>query len=254
MSTRHSLHQFTEDEIMMKNLVQDFAKQAMPWELVQRMDKESKLDETLKGKLFESGLMGIEIPEEYGGSGASFTSSIIAIEELAKVDPAISVVVDVQNTLVNNLVKLYGNKQQKDKYLPLLASNGMGSFCLSESSSGSDAFALKTKAEPKSDGSYVLNGTKCWITSSLEASFYIVMANTDFSKGYKGITAFLIDRSNPGVKIGKKEDKLGIRASSTCEVILEDCHVGPEAVLGGVGKGYKIAIETLNEGRIGIGK
>ncbi|KAG2378052.1 hypothetical protein C9374_008674 [Naegleria lovaniensis] len=251
-SQKSPLFDFTEDETMMKSLVQDFVKHNMPWELVHKMDVESKLDPALKDRLFEVGLMGIEIPEEYGGSGQSFTSSIIAIEELAKCDPAISVIVDVQNTLVNNLLSNFGTKQQKDKYLTLLASKGLGSFCLSEASSGSDAFALKTRADVKSDGSYVLNGTKCWITSSQEASFYIVMANTDFSKGYKGITAFLVDRENPGLKIGKKEDKLGIRASSTCEVILEDCVVGPDSILGGVGKGYKLAIETLNEGRIGI--
>lgn len=216
--SRSPLFDFTEEEVMMRNLVQDFCKQSLPWELVSKMDKESKLDPKLLDSLFEVGLMGIEIPEEFGGSGANFTSSIIAIEELAKVDPSISVIVDVQNTLVNNLVRNYGNKEQQEKYLTLLATKGLGSFCLSEASSGSDAFSLKTKAELQSDGSYVLNGTKCWITSSQEASFYIVMANTDFSKGYKGITAFLVDKTNPGVKIGKKEDKLGIRY--VCNLIL----------------------------------
>jgi len=215
------------------------------------MDQESKLDSNVLKKMFELGLMGIETPSELGGAGLKFNSSIIVIEELAKVDPGLSVVCDVQNTLVNTTIKKFGSKEQTEKYLPQLAQNMVGSFCLSEVGSGSDAFALKTKAEDKGDH-YVINGNKMWITNANEAGIYIVMANLDFSKGYKGITAFLVERTNPGLKIGKKENKLGIRSSSTCEVILTDCKVPKSAVLGEVGKGYKVAIETLNEGRIGI--
>lgn len=215
------------------------------------MDAEGKLDPNILKAAFDDGLMGIEIPEEFGGSGMSFFEAIIAVEELAKVDPAISVVIDVQNTLVLRILMDHGNEKQKKQWLPRLAKDTVGSFCLSEASSGSDAFALRTRAELKGDH-YVLNGTKCWITNAQEAGFFIVMANVDPSKGYKGITAFIVERNNSGLRIGKKENKLGIRASSTCEVIMEDCVVKKEDVLGEVGKGYKIAIETLNEGRIGI--
>jgi len=215
------------------------------------MDAESKLDPNILKAAFEYGLMGIEIPEKYGGSGMTFFDSIIAIEELAKVDPSVSVIVDVQNTLVIRTIMEYGTEKQKQHWLSRLAKDTVGCFCLSEPSSGSDAFALKARAELKGDN-YVLNGTKYWITNSQDAGLFIVMANIDPSKGYKGITAFLVDKSNPGIRVGKKEDKLGIRASATCEVILEDCIVKKEDVLGEVGKGYKIAIETLNEGRIGI--
>jgi len=182
----------------------------------------------------------------------SFTSSIVAIEKVAKVDPAVAVFVDVQNTLVNNLVMRWGTDAQKKEWLPRLATNTVGCFCLSEWGCGSDAFALSTSAK-KNGGDYILNGTKAWITNAKEAGLFIVMANADSSKGYKGITSFLVDKKNPGLKVGKKEDKLGIRASSTCEVVLDNCRVPASAVLGEVGKGYKIAIETLNEGRIGIG-
>lgn len=235
----------------MKQSVQDFCKKNLPWEKVHQMDVEAKLDKNVLQAAFDDGLMGIEIPEEYGGSGMTFFDSIIAIEELAKVDPGFSVIVDVQNTLVIGVLMQYGTEEQKRTWLPRLAKDTLGSFCLSEASSGSDAFALKTKAELKGD-QYVINGTKCWITNANDAGFFIVLANVDFSKGYKGITAFIVDKSNPGLRIGKKEDKLGIRASSTCEVILDDCVVSKDAVLGKVGQGYKIAIETLNEGRIGI--
>jgi len=250
-AVRPPLSVFSETESMMKQSVQDFCKQHLPWEKVSQMDAESKLDKKVLEAAFNDGLMGIEIPEEFGGSGMTFFDSIIAIEELAKVDPAVSVIVDVQNTLVIRVLMDHGTDKQKQNWLPRLAKDTVGSFCLSEPSSGSDAFALKTKAELKGD-QYVLNGTKCWITNAQEAGFFIVMANVDMSKGYKGITAFIVDKSNPGIRIGKKENKLGIRASSTCEVVLEDCVVSKDDVLGQVGKGYKIAIETLNEGRIGI--
>jgi len=196
--------------------------------------------------------MGIEVPQEFGGAGLNFLSSCLVIEELARVDPAVSVVVDVQNTLVNKAIWNFGNDDQKKKYLPRLASHTLGSFCLSEASSGSDAFAMKTVA--KRDGqNWVLNGQKSWITNSAEAGLFLVTANVDPSKGYKGITAFIVERDNPGLKVGKKEDKLGIRASSTCEVRLDNCVIRDSEVLGEVGTGYKIAIQSLNEGRIGIG-
>lgn len=241
---------FTEEENELRANVTRFAKEKIGPK-VKEMDQNSKLDPGILRGLFEQGYMGLETPEELGGFGGNFTSSIIVIEELSKIDPAVGVVCDVQNTLVDTTIKKYGNEAQKKYWLPKLATDTVGSFCLSEWGSGSDAFALKTKAEDKGDH-YVLNGTKAWITNSGEAGLFIVMANVDFSKGYKGITAFLVDGQNPGLEVGKKEDKLGIRASSTCEVRLVDCKVPKSAVLGHVGQGYKIAIETLNEGRIGI--
>jgi len=240
----------TENEQELQETVRKFSQDRIK-PLVKLMDEKSYLDKDLLNELFDMNLMGIEIPEKYNGLGLNFMSSVIVIEELAKVDPAISVIVDVQNTLVNNCIQRYGTEEQKSKYLSLLATKHVGSFCLSEAGSGTDAFSLKTTATKNGD-TYVLNGTKCWITNAKEAGVFIVMANVDPSQGYKGITAFLVDATNPGVSIGKKEDKLGIRASSTCEVILTDCVVPATAVLGQVGKGYKIAIEGLNEGRIGI--
>jgi alkylation response protein AidB-like acyl-CoA dehydrogenase len=216
------------------------------------MDAAGALDSALLPELFEMGLMGIEVPEEYGGAGSDIFTACLAIEALAMVDPSVSVLVDVQNTLVNNALLRWGSEEQKQRYLPKMTSEWVGSYCLSEASSGSDAFALKARAERRGD-KWILNGTKLWITNANEASLYLVLANTDFDAGYRGITAFLVERSFPGCSIGKKEDKLGIRASSTCEVILEDCEVPAENVLGEIGVGYKIAIETLNEGRIGIG-
>jgi alkylation response protein AidB-like acyl-CoA dehydrogenase len=202
--------------------------------------------------LFELGVMGIEVPVEHGGAGSSFFNAILAVEGLARVDPSVAVVVDVQNTLVNNALLRWGNAAQKARYLPKLASSWVGSYALSEASSGSDAFALKTRAEPRSDR-FVLNGRKLWITNAFESSLFIVFANAAPEKGYKGITAFLVERDFAGFSVGKKEDKLGIRASSTCELVLDDCEVPMENVLGEVGQGYKIAILALNEGRIGIG-
>jgi len=248
-----SISEWTDEEKALRESVSGFAQQVIKPK-VKEMDEKNKLDPQTLKSMFDQGLMGIEIPEELGGGGMSFTAACIVIEELAKVDPAISVICDVQNTLVNNIFRRWATEEQRKKYFPRLASNTLGSFCLSEWGSGSDAFALKTKAE-KQGGHYILNGTKAWITNSGEAGLFVVMANTDFSKGYKGITAFVVDKSNPGIHIGKKEDKLGIRASSTCEVNFVDCKVPVEDVIGGpngVGIGYKIAIEALNEGRIGI--
>jgi alkylation response protein AidB-like acyl-CoA dehydrogenase len=216
------------------------------------MDSAAKMKPELVSKLFEMGLMGIETPEKFGGAASSFTMACIAIEEIGRIDGSVSVLCDVQNTLVTNAVIKYGSEAIKEKYLPKLAKDWVGAYCLSESSSGSDAFALKCRAEKK-DGKWVINGNKLWITNGNEASFFIVFANIDTAKGYKGITAFIVEKDFKGFTVGKKEDKLGIRASSTCELIFENCEVPEMNVLGEVGKGYKIAIETLNEGRIGIG-
>jgi short/branched chain acyl-CoA dehydrogenase len=214
------------------------------------MDRDNKMDSGVLRGLFDSGLMGIDVSAEYGGVGAGFTSSIVAIEELAKVDPGVSVCCDVQNTLVNNFFSNFSSAAHKEKYLTRLATTTLGSFCLSEESSGSDAFALKCRAT-EAKGGYVLDGTKLWITNAGEAEIFLVMANVDPSKGYKGITCFIVEKGM-GVQLGQKEDKLGIRASSTHPVILENVFVPKENVLGQVGLGYKYAIESLNEGRIGI--
>ena len=219
---------------------------------VRAMDEAGVFRKELLHELFELGLMALEVAEEFGGQGGSFFQSVIAIEELAKVDPSASVIVDVQNTLCNSAIKRWGSAGQKQRYLPRLARDTVGSYALSEAGSGSDAFALATRAV-ESGGQYHLTGRKLWITNAAEAGLFLVFANVNPAAGYKGITAFLIGRDTPGLAVGKKEDKLGIRASSTCEVILEDCHVASENILGEIGKGYKIAIETLNEGRIGIG-
>ena len=219
---------------------------------VRAMDEAGVFRKELLHELFDLGLMGIEVADEYGGQGGSFFQSVIAIEELAKVDPAASVIVDVQNTLCNAAVTRWGTEEQKRRWLPRLAKDTVGSYALSEAGSGSDAFALATRAARDGDG-YRLTGRKLWITNAAEAGLFLVFATVNPEEGYKGITAFLIARDTPGLSVGKKEDKLGIRASSTCEVILEDCRVGADGVLGETGKGYKIAIETLNEGRIGIG-
>src|SRR5438034_6383331 len=196
--------------------------------------------------------MGIEIPEQYGGGGGKFFEAILAVEEMSRVDASAGVIVDVQNTLVNNAILRWGNEEQKKRYLPRMASDTCGAYALSEAGSGSDAFALQTRAELKGSD-YVLNGRKLWITNAKEAGIFILFATVDPAAGYRGITAFIVEKDFPGFTVGKKEDKLGIRASSTCELILEDCRVPKANVLGEIGKGYKIAIETLNEGRIGIG-
>lgn len=245
------LTELSEDERMYRDAVFDWAKNVVGPK-VAHMDEVGQLDpEVLKG-VFEMGLMGIEVPEAYNGTGASFFTAILAVEALARIDPSVSVLVDVQNTLVNNAFLRWGTEDQKQTYLKQLATGKVGAYALSEPSSGSDAFALKCKAVKDGDD-YILNGTKLWITNGKEASFYLVMANVDFDKGYRGITTFIVERDFPGFSVGKKEDKLGIRASSTTELILEDVRVPASNVLGEVGKGYKIAIETLNEGRIGIG-
>jgi len=249
--TQNALTILSDDEKMFQEAVAGFAKDRIGPH-VSRMDREACIDPSLLPQLFQMGLMGIEIPEEYEGAGGSFMTAILAIEALAAVDPSISVMVDVQNTLVINALINYGNEDQKRKYLPKLANEWVGSYALSEASSGSDAFALKARAERKGD-KYILNGTKLWITNGGESSVFLVMANLNPELGYKGITSFIVERDFPGFKVGPKEDKLGIRASSTTEIILENCEVPIENRLGAEGIGYKIAIETLNEGRIGIG-
>ncbi|KAJ1976000.1 hypothetical protein H4R33_006536 [Dimargaris cristalligena] len=248
-SSLPSLHTFTDDELMMKEAVSKFATEVVQPK-VSEMDEAEVVDPAVLKGLFDQGLMGVEVPVEYGGSGASFMSAIIVIEELAKVDPSISVISDVHNTLVNTILNKYASKELQEKYLPSMTSEVLGCFCLSEASSGSDAFALQTRAELRGDH-YVLNGSKMWITNSYEAGVYLVFANVDPSKGYKGITCFLVER-DMGVEIAKKEAKLGIRCSSTCTLNFDDVKVPVANVIGEVGQGYKIAIEVLNEGRIGI--
>lgn len=250
-STFPPLNQFSEDEAMLKEAAADFAKSYVA-PLVHEMDQEAKLNSGLIKAFFEQGLMGIEVPEKYDGGGGTFFMSILAIEEISKVDASTGVFMDVQNTLVNNAFVRWGNEDIKKTYLPQLANEKVGAYALSEASSGSDAFSLKLRAEKKGDD-FVLNGHKLWITNGNEADIFIVFANVNPEAGYKGITAFIVERGMPGFSIGKKEDKLGIRASSTTELIFEDCVVSASNILGEVGKGYKVAIETLNEGRIGIG-
>ncbi len=219
---------------------------------VSHMDEVGKMDREVIDQLFAMGLMGIDVPEAYGGAGMTFTDAILVIMELARVDPSVSVVCDVQNTLVNNAIRRWGSEDQRREYLGRLTSDTVGAYALSEAGSGSDAFGLKTRGVKDGDG-WRLSGTKLWITNGYEAGVYLVFANVDPDKGYKGITCFLVHRDDAGFTIGKKEDKLGIRASSTVELVLDGVKVGPGRVLGTVGQGYKVAIETLNEGRIGIG-
>src|SRR5712672_857439 len=245
------LTSLTEDEILFRDNVRQFADDKIR-PLAKDMDEKAVFDHALLDQFFQLGLMGIEIPEQYGGAGGKFFEAILAVEEFSRADASAGVIVDVQNTLVVNAILRWANDEQKKRYLPKLASDTLGAYALSEAGSGSDAFALQTKADFKGND-FVLNGRKLWITNGKEAGLFVLFATVDASKGYKGITAFLIERDFPGFTVGKKEDKLGIRASSTCELILEDCRVPKENVLGEVGKGYKIAIETLNEGRIGIG-
>ncbi len=240
-----------EDEAIFRDSVREFA-EAQVRPLVREMDEHAKFPRTLIDQLFDLGVMGIEIPETYGGAGARFFHSVLAVEELSRVDPSVGVLVDVQNTLVINALLRWGNEEIKRRYLPKMSASLVGAYALSEAGSGSDAFALSSRAREEGD-SYVLNGRKLWITNGNEADLFIVFATVNPEAGYRGITAFLVERGFPGFTVGKKEDKLGIRASSTCELILEDCRVPKSNVLGEVGKGYKVAIETLNEGRIGIG-
>lgn len=240
-----------EDERIFKESVRDFA-DAHVRPLVREMDEHAKIPRSLVDHLFKLGVMAIEIPETLGGSGGRFFHSVLAVEELSRVDPSIGVLVDVQNTLVINAILRWGTDDVRKRYLPRLASKAVGAYALSEAGSGSDAFALTTRAREDA-GDFVLDGRKLWITNANEADIFIIFATVDPSAGYRGITAFLVERGVPGFTIGRKEDKLGIRASSTCELILEGCRVPRANVLGDIGKGYKTAIETLNEGRIGIG-
>ncbi|MCU1285880.1 MAG: Butyryl-CoA dehydrogenase [Acidobacteriales bacterium] len=241
----------TDDEQMFRDNIKQFADDKVR-PLVREMDEAQVFDKDLIQQFFQLGLMGIEIPEQYGGGGGSFFEAILAVEEISRVDASAGVLVDVQNTLVINALLRWANDEQKKKYLPKLATDTVGAYALSEAASGSDAFALQTRAEDKGDH-FVINGQKLWITNAKEAGLFVLFATVDPAAGYKGITGFLVEKSFPGFSVGKKEDKLGIRASSTCELILEDCKVPKANVLGEVGKGYKISIETLNEGRIGIG-
>ncbi len=246
-----ALSVLSEEEKLFSNSVLAFARARLAPRAA-AMDAAGKLDADLLPELFGLGVMGIEVPAEYGGAGASFFTAILAVEALAKVDPSLSVLVDVQNTLVENALLRWGNDDQKQRYLSKLTTEWVGSYALSEAASGSDAFALKARATRRGNA-WVLTGEKLWITNANESSLFIVFANTNPEAGYKGITAFLVERGFPGFSVGKKEDKLGIRASSTCSLLLDECEVSDANVLGEVGKGYKIAIETLNEGRIGIG-
>jgi len=245
------LTSFSEDEILFRDNVRQFADEKVR-PLAKEMDEKGVFDHALIEQFFQLGLMGIEVPEQYGGAGGKFFEAILAVEELSRADASAGVVVDVQNTLVNNALLRWATADQKKRYLPRMAADTVGAYALSEAGSGSDAFALQTRAELKGSD-YVLNGRKLWITNAKEAGVFVLFATADSAAGYKGITAFIVEKGFPGFTVGKKEDKLGIRASSTCELILEDCRVPKENVLGEVGKGYKIAIETLNEGRIGIG-
>jgi butyryl-CoA dehydrogenase/short/branched chain acyl-CoA dehydrogenase len=246
-----ALTMLSEEEQMFRDTVRAFAQQTIKPH-VRQMDEKGEFRHELIEEFFRLGLMSTAVPEEYGGSGGTFFQTILAIEELSAVDSSAGVIVDVQNTLVTNAIIRWGSAEQKMRYLPRLSKDTVGAYALSEAGSGSDAFALATRAEDRGDH-FVLNGRKLWITNAKEAGLFLLFANANPEAGYRGITAFLIDADAPGFKVGRKEDKLGIRASSTCELLLEDCKVPRQNVVGEVGKGYKIAIETLNEGRIGIG-
>jgi alkylation response protein AidB-like acyl-CoA dehydrogenase len=248
---RPALSTLSEEEMMFRDMVRQFAEEQIA-PLSHDMDRDGALQGSLVETLFELGLMAIEIPEEHGGAGASFFTSVLVVEELSRVDPAVAVLVDVQNTLVDTCIMRYGNDDQHRRYLPRLAADMVGAYALSEAGSGSDAFALQTRARQDGDD-WILDGTKLWITNGGEAGLFIVFANANPEQGYKGITAFLVERDTPGFAVGKKEDKLGIRASSTVELTFDGCRVPAANVIGEVGQGYKIAIEQLNEGRIGIG-
>jgi alkylation response protein AidB-like acyl-CoA dehydrogenase len=241
----------TEDEHLLRQSVREFAESYVR-PLVREMDERAEFPKTLIDELFKLGVMAVEIPEVHGGAGGTFFHSVVVVEELSRVDPSVAVMVDVQNTLVINAVMNWGSPGLLGRLLPRLASSTVGAYALSEAGSGSDAFALQTRAR-ETDTGYALTGRKLWITNGKEADIFIVFATINPQLGYKGITAFIVERGTPGFTVGKKEDKLGIRASSTCELIFEDCLVNADSVLGDVGRGYKVAIETLNEGRIGIG-
>ncbi len=244
------LTRLSEEEHLLRSSVRAFAETEIA-PRVREMDDAAAMPRTLIDALFDLGVMGIEVPEVHGGAGGSFMLSVLAIEELSRVDPAVAVVVDVQNTLVINALRRWATDEQQSRWLPALAARAVGAYALSEAGSGSDAFALTTRAVRDGDG-WVLSGRKLWITNAAEAELFIVFATADPSAGHRGITAFLLERGTPGFAVGKKEDKLGIRASSTCELLFDDCRVSDAQVLGEVGRGYQVAIETLNEGRIGI--
>ncbi|HEY3043465.1 MAG TPA: acyl-CoA dehydrogenase family protein, partial [Vicinamibacterales bacterium] len=252
MASTPALTALSDEERLVRDSVYEFADREIR-QLVREMDEHAKIPRTLIDKLFALGVMGIEIPESHGGGGASFFHAVLAVEALSRVDPSIGVLVDVQNTLVVNAFLRWGSDDQKRLYLPRLASASVGAYALSEAGSGSDAFAMASRAARHASGDWVLNGRKLWITNALEADVFLVFANADPAAGHRGVTAFVVERGFNGFTVGKKEDKLGIRASSTCELIFEDCRVPAANVLGEAGKGYKVAIETLNEGRIGIG-
>jgi acyl-CoA dehydrogenase len=251
MAHPQALTKLSEDERLFRDTVRKFANAEIA-PLVRSMDESQQMNPDLLRQLHSLGLMSIEIPEQYGGSAGTFFEAILAVEEVSAVDPAVGVLVDVQNTLVVNALNRWASEDQKQQFLTKLANGAIGAYALSEAGSGSDAFALETRAAKTTDG-YVLDGQKLWITNAKEAGLFIVFATLDRSAGYKGITAFLVEKDAPGFTLGKKEDKLGIRASSTCELVFRDCLVPAANILGEPGKGYKIAIETLNEGRIGIG-
>jgi butyryl-CoA dehydrogenase/short/branched chain acyl-CoA dehydrogenase len=241
----------SEEERLFRDTVRQFAEDKIA-PLARSMDESQQMDAGLIGKLFELGLMGIEIPEQFGGSSGTFFDTVLAVETISTVDPAVGLIVDVQNTLVINALLRWATAEQRLRYLPRLAADTVGAYALSEAASGSDAFALQMRAEKRGDA-YLLNGRKLWISNAKEAGLFIVFATVDASASYKGITAFVVEKGAKGFKIGRKEDKLGMRASSTCELVFEDCVVPADQELGNAGQGYKIAIETLNEGRIGIG-
>jgi butyryl-CoA dehydrogenase/short/branched chain acyl-CoA dehydrogenase len=249
--TAKALTELSEDENLFLATVRQFAQERIA-PLVRRMDEEQHMDADLVRSLFELGLMGIGIPEQYGGSGGTFFDSVLAVEAVSAVDPSVGVLVDVQNTLAAAALMRWATDEQKQKYLSRLATDTVGAYALSEAGSGSDAFALQTRAELRGD-EYVLNGRKLWITNANEAGIFIVFATIDPAAGYKGVTAFIVEKGAQGFTVGRKEDKLGIRASSTCELIFDDCNLSAAQLLGAPGQGYKIAMETLNEGRIGIG-
>jgi alkylation response protein AidB-like acyl-CoA dehydrogenase len=250
-ASHQALSTLSDEETMFRDAVAEFAEEEVR-PRVQAMERAGRLDPEIIPKFFELGLMGIEVPERYGGAGGTLMMVTLAVEAMSRVDASAAILMDVQNTLVNYPISRYGNDAQKQKYLPRLTGNTVGAYALSEAGSGSDAFGLATRAEKSGDG-WVLDGRKLWITNGAEAEIYVIFANADPSAGYRGITAFIVERGFPGFSVGKKEKKLGIRASSTTELILDQCRVPAENVLGPEGKGYKIAIETLNEGRIGIG-
>lgn len=252
-SLRPAVTTLNEEETMIKDAARLWSENTLR-PLVTEMDRDSKMSDSLITSLFENGLMGVELPEKWGGSQASFTSAIAVVEEIAKVDASVGVLCDIQNTLINNMFKFWASEALQEEWCPRLAKNTVGSFCLSEPSSGSDAFSLKTVAEESPDGSYyTINGSKSWISNAEHAGVFLVMANVDPSKGYRGITCFVVDANTDGIEVGKPEDKLGIKASSTCGLSFTDCKVPASHILGKKGLGYKYAIEILNEGRIGIG-